>query len=138
MVQVGNTVTLLSIIDPVDATNTDVTWTTSDASIATVVSGVVTGVDLGVVTITATSAENSLYTAECEVTVDYGVSGDITEDTRWYAQATYLLSGFVYVKNDAVLTIEPGTLIKGISNTKATLIGFGKLAINLNALHIVR
>ena len=128
VVQVGNTVTLLSIIDPFDATNTDVTWTTSDASIATVVSGVVTGVDLGVVTITATSAENSLYTAECEVTVvpstgqQITVSGDITEDTRWYAQATYLLSGFVYVKNDAVLTIEPGTLIKGISNTKATLI----------------
>jgi len=127
-VQVGNTVTLLSVIDPVDATNTNVTWTTSDASIATVTNGVVTGVDLGTVTITATSAENSLYTAECVITVvpstgqQITVSGDITGDTKWYAQATYLLSGFVYVKNDALLTIEPGTLIRGVSNTKATLI----------------
>jgi hypothetical protein len=50
------------------------------------------------------------------------VSGDITSDTRWYAQAKYHLSGFVYVKNNATLTIEPGTIIKGVSNTKATLI----------------
>ncbi len=33
-----------------------------------------------------------------------------------------MLSGFVYVKNNAILTIEPGTLIKGVSNSKATLI----------------
>jgi hypothetical protein len=32
-----------------------------------------------------------------------------------------MLSGFVYVKNNAVLTIEPGTIIKGVSNTKAAL-----------------
>ena len=50
------------------------------------------------------------------------VSGDITADTKWYAQAKYLLSGFVYVKNNATLTIEAGTLIRGVSNTKATLI----------------
>jgi hypothetical protein len=50
------------------------------------------------------------------------VSGDITADTKWYAQAKYMLSGFVYVKNNAVLTIEPGTVIKGVANTKAALI----------------
>ena len=32
-----------------------------------------------------------------------------------------MLSGFVYVKNNATLTIEPGTIIKGVSNTKAAL-----------------
>ena len=31
-----------------------------------------------------------------------------------------MLSGFVYVKNNATLTIEPGTLIKGVSGTKAS------------------
>ena len=50
------------------------------------------------------------------------VSGDITENTTWYAAAKYMLSGFVYVKNNATLTIEPGTVIKGVSNTKAALI----------------
>jgi hypothetical protein len=127
-VAVGANVTLLPVIDPLDATNKAVTWTTSDASVATVNNGIVTGVALGTATITATSVENLLFTASCIITVIPStgqvitVSGDITSDTKWYSQAKYMLSGFVYVKNNAVLTIESGTLIKGVSNTKATLI----------------
>lgn len=127
-VAIGATVSLLPIIDPLDATNKNVTWSTSDATVATVNDGIITGVALGTATITATSAENVTYKAECEVTVIPStgqvitISGDITTDTKWYAQAKYMLSGFVYVKNNAVLTIEPGTLIKGVSNSKATLI----------------
>ena len=76
-------------------------------------------------TITATSTENSLFTASCEITVVPStgqvitVSGDITADTKWYAQAKYLLSGFVYVKNNATVTIEAGTLIKGVVKHKS-------------------
>ena len=127
-VAVGATVILLPVIDPLDATNKSVTWSTSDATVAAVNEGVITGVGLGTATITAASAENPLFRAECSITVIPStgqvitVSGDITADTKWYAQAKYLLSGFVHVKNNAVLTIEPGTLIKGVSNTKATLI----------------
>ncbi len=127
-VAIGATVSLLPVIDPLDATNKNVTWSTSDATVATVNDGIITGVALGTATITATSAENVMYHAECSVTVVPStgqvitVSGDITADTKWYAQAKYLLSGFVYVKNNAVLTIEPGTVIKGVSNSKATLI----------------
>lgn len=127
-VQVGATVSLTPVIDPLDATNTGVTWTSSDVAVAAVSEGVVTGVSLGTVTITASSDDNPLFTATCEVTVVPStgqvitVSGDITTDTKWYAQAKYHLSGFVYVKNNATLTIEPGTIIKGVSNTKATLI----------------
>ncbi|MRR22561.1 Ig domain-containing protein, partial [bacterium] len=127
-VQVGATVTILPVIDPLDATNRNVTWTSSNTGIATVSDGIVTGVALGNATITAASDENPLFTATCDVTVVPStgqvitVSGDITADTRWYSQAKYHLSGFVYVKNNATLTIEPGTIIKGISNTKATLI----------------
>lgn len=127
-VEVGATLAVMPVIDPVDATNKSVTWTTGNASVATVTNGVVTGVALGNTTITATSVENPLLTATCTVTVEPStgqvitVSGDITTDTKWYAQAKYLLSGYVYVKNNAVLTIEPGTIIKGVSNTKATLI----------------
>ncbi len=50
------------------------------------------------------------------------VSGDITSNTTWTKNNTYLLSGFVYVTNGAVLTIEPGTVIKGDKNTKGSLI----------------
>jgi hypothetical protein len=127
-VQVGATVTVLPIIDPLDATNRQVTWTSSNTEVATVSDGVITGVSLGTSTITASSVENTLFTASCEVTVVPStgqvitVSGNITGDTRWYSHAKYKLSGFVYVTNNAVLTIEPGTVIRGVSNTKATLI----------------
>ncbi len=41
------------------------------------------------------------------------VTGDITSDTTWTAANTYLLQTVVYVRNNATLTIEPGTVIKG-------------------------
>ncbi len=41
------------------------------------------------------------------------VSANITVDTRWTANNTYLLSGPIYVKDNATLTIEPGTVIRG-------------------------
>jgi len=47
--------------------------------------------------------------------------GDITEDTKLYKRNTYLLSGNVFITNNAVLTIEPGTVIMGDSESKATL-----------------
>ncbi|MBK8192253.1 MAG: T9SS type A sorting domain-containing protein [Lewinellaceae bacterium] len=50
------------------------------------------------------------------------VSGDITSNTTWTADKTYLLNGFVYVTNGAKLTIEPGTVIKGDKATKGSLI----------------
>ena len=50
------------------------------------------------------------------------VSGDITTNTTWSKTNTYLLNGFVYVKNGATLTIEAGTVIKGDNLSKATLI----------------
>ncbi len=48
-------------------------------------------------------------------------SGDITSNTTFFSDSIYLINGYVYVKNNAVLTIQPGTIIKGNAN-KATLI----------------
>jgi hypothetical protein len=50
------------------------------------------------------------------------VSGDVSTNTTWTKNNTYLLSGFVYVTGGATLTIEPGTVIKGDKTTKGTLI----------------
>jgi hypothetical protein len=50
------------------------------------------------------------------------VSGDITANTTWTSNNIYLLSGFVYVTNNAELTIQPGTVIKGEKATKGSLI----------------
>jgi hypothetical protein len=45
------------------------------------------------------------------------VTGDITTNTTWYADTTYLLKGFIHVANGATLTIQPGTIVKGDFNT---------------------
>jgi hypothetical protein len=50
------------------------------------------------------------------------VSGDITANTTWTKNNQYFMTGFVYVKSGATLTIEPGTVIKGDKLSKATLI----------------
>lgn len=67
-IAVGKTATLSAAITPADATNKTVTWTTSDAAVATVANGVVTGVKAGTATITVTTADGG-KTAACAVTV---------------------------------------------------------------------
>ena len=41
------------------------------------------------------------------------VSGNITTDRTFSKDTTYMLDGFVYVKNNATLTIQAGCIIKG-------------------------
>lgn len=126
-VAVGATDALTAVITPSDASNKEVTWRTDNASVATVADGVVTGIAMGSANITAVSKSDTTKKATCAVTVTPSsgqvitISGDITSNQTWYAAAKYKLSGFVYVKNNATLTIEPGTLIQGISGTKAAL-----------------
>jgi hypothetical protein len=50
------------------------------------------------------------------------VTGDITASTTWTADKIYVLKSNVYVINNATLTIEPGTIIKGDKATKGCLI----------------
>lgn len=65
---VGGTETLTATITPSDATNKNVTWTSSDEAVATVDKGVVTALKVGVATITVTT-EDGGKTAACVVTV---------------------------------------------------------------------
>ncbi len=66
-VEVEGTVTLTATVKPDNATNPTVTWTSSDTTKATVVGGVVTGVAVGEVTITAKAGDKE---AKCKVTVN--------------------------------------------------------------------
>jgi len=50
------------------------------------------------------------------------ISGNITSNYTFHNDTIYVLDGFVYVKNNAVLTVEPGTIVKGIKATRSTLI----------------
>lgn len=46
------------------------------------------------------------------------VSTNITSNTHWDSSNNYLLSGYIYVKNGATLTIDPGTVIMGAAAPK--------------------
>lgn len=65
----GSEAALIATIAPENATNKQVTWSSSNTSVATVsASGIVTGVGRGSATITATTVDGG-YTATCAVTV---------------------------------------------------------------------
>jgi uncharacterized protein YjdB len=65
----GDTATLTATVSPADATDKTVTWSTSDAAIATVDNGKVTAVKEGSAKITVTTKDGG-KTAECTVTVN--------------------------------------------------------------------
>ncbi|MGH4139578.1 cell wall-binding repeat-containing protein [Clostridium sp.] len=65
----GSTDTLIATINPITATNQAINWTTSNAAIVKVVSGVVIPVSAGSAIITATSVDGN-KTASCMVVVN--------------------------------------------------------------------
>ena len=66
---VGGTETLTATVAPANADNKNVTWTTSNASVVTVNSGVVMAVGEGTATVTVAAADGR-YTANCTITVE--------------------------------------------------------------------
>ncbi|WP_166922064.1 hypothetical protein [Flavobacterium poyangense] len=50
------------------------------------------------------------------------IAGTINKDTKLLKRNTYQLVGVVYVTNNATLTIEPGTIIRGDDKTCGTLV----------------
>jgi len=84
----GVTTTLVATVLPADAANKSVTWTTSDATIATVsTSGVVTGVKEGSASIRATAQDGSAVFGTKTVTVE----GVLINTLVW---ATRNIAGF--------------------------------------------
>lgn len=103
----GVPVALVATVEPADATNTSVTWFSSNSSIATVTpAGVVTAVAPGSAIITATTQDGAKK-ATCTVTV---VQGVITVTSLSLDKATLdLVTGAAPVKLNATITPSTAT-----------------------------
>lgn len=74
--------------------------------------------------LTAALVAGNVAMAQLPVSV---ISGNITSDRTFSNDTVYQLDGFVYVKNNATLTVEAGTVVQGyidpvLGNSKGTLI----------------
>lgn len=72
--EVGGTLTLTPTVEPANATNKDVSWSSSDENVATVANGTVTAVAAGSAVITVKTADGGKEAA-CTVTVKEKTSG---------------------------------------------------------------
>ena len=73
-IKVGKTVTLVPTVNPSNATNKNVNWSSSNTGIATVSGGTVTGVAAGTVTITVSTVDGG-KTATCTIVVQESSAG---------------------------------------------------------------
>jgi len=79
---IEETATLTATVQPSDATNKAVIWTSSNSEIATVINGTVTAKAAGTATITVTTLEGG-FTAECVVTVVQKEQGIVINGIKW-------------------------------------------------------
>ena len=113
---IGESSTLVATVAPDNATDKTVTWTTSDATIATVNNGVVSALAAGTATITATSGTQ---TATCDVTVSTSVA---INDTTFPDEA---FRAYLYNKFDA----DKDSLFSESEIANATNISIGSTAV---------
>ena len=94
----GSNLALTATIEPTNASNKTITWTSSNKSVATVDSnGVVNAIKAGTATITATTING--LTATCEITVRVSITGVLLNKT-----STTIYTGY---SETLVATISP-------------------------------
>jgi hypothetical protein len=127
-VRVGSAVKLTASVAPVDASNKETSFVVRKPEIALVAAdGTVTGGAVGETWVIAATLEGD-FKDSCLVTVDpasgstISLAGNLTADLTLKSDVKYILDGWVYIKDGVTLTVEAGTVIKGKTGTKASLI----------------
>jgi hypothetical protein len=117
---IWNAVTGAATYEVERAEGTADTWVAAGSTSATelAVTGLTTGATYRFrVTAVAGTARSSASNPSAAFTVPteifQNVTQDITTDTRWTNDRTWVLSGFIKVASGATLTIDPGTKIVG-------------------------
>ncbi|HBB91810.1 MAG: hypothetical protein A2X22_14255 [Bacteroidetes bacterium GWF2_49_14] len=128
LVRVGSSSKLSYSVTPIDATNKEVSFASRNINAATVgTDGTVTGVSIGETWVVVTTMEGN-FKDSSKIMVDPAagssitLAGNITANMSLKSDVNYILDGWVYVKDGATLTIEAGTIIKGKTGSKASLI----------------
>ena len=134
-VEKGATVAIVATVNPTNATNKTLEWSSSDEAVATVVNGVVKGVSVGKATITASAKDGSGVVCQAEITVSETLVEGITFDKAQYEVeegATVEILATITPdnastktlkwtsSNEAVATVEDG-VVRGVSVGKATI-----------------
>ena len=124
---VGGTGTLVVTVNPSNATDKTITWTTSNGGVATVYNGVVTANGVGTAVLTATAGGKS---ASCTVTVTQATTATVTIDKGYAAvnkggtvTLTATCSGGAVSwasSNTSVATVSNG-VVTGVAKGEATI-----------------
>ena len=98
----GGSEKLTATVEPANATNQTVTWSSNNEQVATVADGTVTAVKAGTATITVTTADGN-KTAECKVTVNAPQTKPVTGVTLNKSAITLEVNG----SEKLTATVEP-------------------------------
>ena len=130
--KVGEKFTLAPQITPSNATNQNVTWTSSDATVATVSNGEVTAVGVGSATITVTTADGN-KTATCKVTVSAAAATTyaLTLVSPTNGTLTASPSGYISEGTEVTLTATPASGYK-LKALKAYKTGEASTTVAIN------
>ena len=131
-IRVGDSETLIISFTPSNASNKNITWSTSNSN-ATVSNGIVTGVTEGECIITATS-EDGGYIATCTVNV-VSVSTGLVYSFNNFDVDTCVSEGKIHADNDPSVYLEAkGTL----TNSEGKLISNGTLLSSFDCADILK
>ena len=90
---IGDTETLTATISPSNATNQNVTWTSSNTGVVTVSNGIVSAISAGTSTVTVKTTDGN-KTATCNVTVQGAVEAAISEVNGTATASNGAISGW--------------------------------------------